>query len=48
MKITPDDFKTIQSYTGRKIKFITNIKDRINQSAYTTNNAILNMMNKHT
>ena len=37
MKLTPDDFKTIQAYTGRKIKFITDIKQRINQSAYTTN-----------
>ena len=37
MKITPDDFKTIQAYTGRKIKFIPNIKERINQSAYTIN-----------
>ena len=48
MRLTPDDFKTIQAYTGRKIKFIPNIKERINQSAYTTNNTILNMMNKHT
>lgn len=37
MKLTSDDFKTIQTYTGRKIKFIPNIKERINQSAYTTN-----------
>ena len=37
MRLTPDDFKTIQAYTGRKIKFIPNIKQRINQSAYTTN-----------
>ena len=37
MTIKPSDYRTIEKYTGRKIKFIPNLKDKINQSAYTTN-----------
>ena len=37
MTIKPSDYRTIEKYTGRKIKFIPNLKERINQSAYTTN-----------
>lgn len=34
MKLTPEDYRTIEAYTGRKLKFIPNVKDKIKQSAY--------------
>ena len=40
MKLTPDDFKTIQAYTGRKLKFIPNVKEKLKQSAYIARKAL--------
>ena len=40
MKLTPDDFKTIQAYTGRKLKFIPNVKEKLKQSAYIARKAV--------
>lgn len=46
MKLKPEDYKTIQSYTGRKIRFIADVKSKVEQSAQIANNAIINMMSK--
>lgn len=34
MKLTPEDYRTIEAYTGRKLKFIPDLENKIKQSAY--------------
>ena len=40
MKLKPEDYRTIQAYTGRKIKFIPNLKEKLKQSAYIARKAM--------